>query len=474
MRFIQRACACLVCLLLFACQSAEPESIPTPSTPTRLPDTSIPATVAPTASLPPPTLTPYVAAFDIYPDRPLQTIAHIGSGNFIHFFGGSTLATEPISEFNLATLQPRFARLSIELDAWEPVNDNADPYDLDRLALMDDAHNHATFDLMKQLQAQGVELTASVWRVPDWLVEDASMQTGQIIPRALYPEAIEAIASWLLHAKNAYGVEVAFFSFNEANLGINVLLTPEDYSEFIRQAGPRFAALGLKTRFLLADCSAINGCLEYAQGIYAAQDIRPYLGPLAFHNWDGISVGDDTIRALGEWADAQGLEVRCTEGGWDAQLWRRSQEFPSWINARQLMYSYTRTLKLSRAVAFYYWEMMGGDYSLNDGQQAYPALDLLSQLNTAFPPGTQIIETSDDQGAIALVAGLQPNGKLIVQIVNNSIPENLLLRGLPDGAYDMIVSNAKGLRQRLQTIQVSNSAARFEAPAFSVILLTPP
>jgi hypothetical protein len=89
------------------------------------------------------------------------------------------------------------------------------------------------------------------------------------------------------------------------------------------------------------------------------QDIHPYLGPFAFHNWDGTNVSDDGIIVLGNWATEQGLEVRCTKGGWDAQLWQRSNEFPSWKNARELAVSYNRVLKMSRATVFCYWEMMG-------------------------------------------------------------------------------------------------------------------
>ena len=171
---------------------------------------------------------PDTAVFEVYPDQKRQTISHLSSGNFVHRWGGTINATEPISDKNIAVLQPRFARVSIELADWEPVNDNGDPLQTDPSAFVDGAYNHAAFELMKQLRAKGVEIIATAWHVPDWLVQNPEVASPRIISRDMYPEAIESIAAWLLHAKEVYGVEVSYVSFNEANMGIDVLLSSED------------------------------------------------------------------------------------------------------------------------------------------------------------------------------------------------------------------------------------------------------
>jgi hypothetical protein len=444
----------LVILLLSACQNTTPTSVPTQP--------------APTPTLPRPTRTPYVAVFEVFPEQTRQPIAHIGSGDFIHYFGGTTSATEPISEMNIALLQPRFARVSMELAAWEPVNDNADPLSIEKSAFVDDAHNHATFELMQQFQAQGVELTASIWRVPDWLVDEPEVESPRVITRTMYTEAVESIAAWLLHAKDIYGVEVDYVSFNEANLGVTVLLSSEDYVEMIRLSGARFAELGLKTKWLLGDCASINGCLDYVKPIWATEDIHPYLGPLAFHNWDGSRTSDNVISALGNWAAEQGLEARCTEGGWDAQLWQRSEEFPSWDNAHQLMVSYNRTIKMSGATAFYYWEMMGGDYALNDGSQPYISMQLLRQLNEAFPPGSQVVATSPNTSSIALFAARTPDGGFGIHLVNKSVPDLVRINGLPEGEYQLFLFEENALDRPAQSINTQDGSITFTLPGFSV------
>ena len=435
--------------------TASPTSSPYPTETTSPTDTAFPVRVN----------------IEVNLDDIRQAVGHVGSGNFIHYFGGTTSTIESISAMNIEQLQPQYARVSIELQEWEPVNDNDDPMLQKPAAFYDDRHNHATFELMKLLSDKGVEITASIWRVPNWLVENPQDESARTISRSMYSEAIESIAAWLVHARDQYGVDVKYISFNEANLGVTVLLSPEDYAEMIRVGGMRFEELGLKTKWLLGDCASIRGCLDYVKPIWGREDIRSYLGLLAFHNWDGINVSNDVITALGTWADEQGLEVRCTEGGWDAQLWQRSNEFPGWTNARQLAISYNRVLKMSRATVFYYWEMMGNDYQLNDGSTPYPAMRVLQQMSDAFPPGTKILGTTPNGSSIYWVAGKTPDGDISIHVVSNTVAEKARISGLPNGIYDLIISTREEFGKHVQSFTVSDGTLLFDLPGFSIALL---
>ena len=440
------ACRSLVVLVLFACGHATPASISRPDD---------------------------VAVFEVYPDQPRQTISHLGSGNFNHRFGQTTTATEPVSELNIAAFQPRFARVAMDLPSWEPINDNDDPLQTDPKGFVDDTYNHATFEFMQQFQAQRVEFIASVWYVPDWMVDNPQAYKQRIIDRALYPEVIESIGAWLVHAKESYGVDVDYCSFNEANLGFYQLLSSDDYIQLIRLGGQRFADLGLKTKWLLGDCYAIGGCLDFVEPIWEAEDIRPYLGPFAFHNYDADSNTDETLTALGDWAAEQGLETRATEAGWDGELEQRSAIFPTWDNAHQLMLSYNRTIKMTRATTFYYWEMMGDDYHLNDGSQPYPAMAVLRQLNEAFPPGSQVVDTSPNTNNIVLFAARTADGGFGVHLVNESLvqdsaPDAVRIDGLPEGAYQLHLSTDGNLDQSAPIINTQNGSVTFALPDSSV------
>jgi O-glycosyl hydrolase len=422
------------------------------------------------ATAPPPE---NAAVFEIYPEQKRQTISHLGSGNFVHRWGNSSNATEPISNMNIALLQPRFARVSIELGDWEPVNDNADPLQTDPSAFIDGGYNHAAFELMKQLCAQGVEIIATVWHVPDWLVQNPEVASPRIIDRSMYPEAVESIAAWLLHAKQVYGVEVSYVSFNEANMGIDVLLSSQDYVQMIRLGGRRFAELGLTSKWLLGDCFSIGVCLDYVKPIWAAEDIRSYLGPLAFHNYDADTNSDERLSALGDWAAEQGLETRSTEASWDPELWRRPQILPLWDHAHQLMLSFNRTIKLTRATTLYYWQMLGSDNPLNDGSRPYMAMEMLRQLSEAFPPGSQVVGTSPNPDNIALFAARTPDGGFGVHLVNvtldkNGAPEEVRIHGLPEGEYKLHLSEDGNLNQPPKTMTTQQGSLAFALPGSSV------
>ena len=475
-------CLALIGLVLgwaAGCQSQGPAS-PHAST-----ATLVPVLPGPTNTMAADTPTPLAAiastatptrdmtlVFQVSTQDARQTIEHVGSGAFVHKFGGVLSATDPVSELNLSTLQPRFVRVAMDLANWEPENDNEDPASFNNQAFQDGGYNHATFEFMKLMQARGAEITASIWDVPNWMVSNPKDSSSRLIPHSLYPEAIESIVAWLVRARDQYGLEVAYISFNEANLGVNVLLSPADVIKMVRQSGPRFAELGLKTRWLLGDCSSMNGCLDYLKPVWAEKDLRPYLGPLAFHSWDAESFSDAGIAAIGDFARQEGLEVRATETGWDAQLWQRPDEFPTWQNARRLAAVYNRILKSSGVSAIYYWQMMGHDYNLNSGSEPYLVLQVIQQMNELFPPGSQILGTSPNTSTVAVVAARTPKG-VVLHFVNQALKETVRITGLPDGSYDLLLTDGKGTGQLIQTLAVTGGTASFALAGFSIQVLEP-
>lgn len=428
-----------------------------------------------TSTSTPATSTLDAALFEVFPDRPRQTISHLASGNFNHRFGRSTTDTEPVSELNLATFQPRFARVAMDLGNWEPDNDNNDPLQIDPSRFVDAEYNHATFEFLKRYRDQGVEYIANAWYVPDWMVENPRASQQRIIDPSLYPEVIESIAAWLLRAKETYGVDISFCSFNEPNLGFYQLLSSDDSVQLIRMGGQRFAELGLQTKWLLGDCYEIGGCLDFVKPIWNVDDIRPYLGPLAVHNYDADTNLDEVLTQLGDWAAEQGLETRVTEGGWDGELTRRASIFPTWTHAHQLMLAYNRTIKMTRATTFYYWEMMGEDYHLNDGISPYMAMQVLQQLDRAFPPGSQVVETSSNTRGIALFAAHTPSG-FGVHLVTESLteddpPTDVVIQGLPPGDYQLHLSQDGTIDRVVQTLTATRGTIGFALPSSSVAYL---
>ncbi len=277
------------------------------------------------------------------------------------------------------------------------------------------------------------------------------------------------------YARDQYGVEVDYISFNEANIGINILFTSQEEVDFIRKAGPRLKDAGLKTRFLLGDTGNMASASSYIPPIYAAEDIRPYLGPLSFHSWD-YQTADQVIQAIGKFADQNQLEVWCTEAGWDPSEWNRPEEFSTWKHALNLANIYTRVLRDTRATTMLYWEMMGNDYNINNGSTPYPALLYLTELQKDFPAGSQIVKTPDDPIAtISLItlAARTPKGGFSVQILNQiKDPRKILLSGLPNGKYNLVRLSEAGGRAELEPVEVTNSQLLLNLPGSSISFFT--
>jgi hypothetical protein len=66
---------------------------------------------------------------------------------------------------------------------------------------------------------------------------------------------VNSIVRYLQYARQQYGAEPDLFSFNEANIGIDVLLTAEEHRDMIKRLGAAFEQNGLKTRLLLGDAT---------------------------------------------------------------------------------------------------------------------------------------------------------------------------------------------------------------------------
>ena len=138
------------------------------------------------------------------------------------------------------------------------------------------------------------------------MVTNPGSERNRKIPPELYPELAESMGEWLRTARDAYGAEIAHVSFNEADIGVNVALTPAEHAALIAEVGSRLAARGLRARWLLGDCSNMAGCVAYARPIWESPAARPYLGAFAFHSWDA-SASDAALAGLYDFGRSTGL-----------------------------------------------------------------------------------------------------------------------------------------------------------------------
>jgi hypothetical protein len=392
------------------------------------------STPAPTTL--PPTKTPYILRMSVFPDESLQTIQDVGGGNFVHRYSGTNTALDPVSNLNIEMLSPSIARVSIDLDAWEPINDNLDASSMDQDKFLDapDSTVHQTFEFIQAFKEMGDEQTliGSIWYVPDWMVSNPEFDRSRIIPPEMVPEVIESITAWLVHARDEYGVDISYISFNEANLGVNVLLNAKGYIALIQEAVKQFAAAGINTKWLLGDSSNMAEAVSYAKRIYVEESIRFYLGPFSFHSWDATT----------------------------------------YTNALNQAVVYTRVLKYSRASSLLYWEMMGQDYSMNDGTTPYPILTFLSEFKQQFSPGAQVVKTSADAQNVKFVAARAEDGFTVLIVNRNPINEPAILSGLPAGTYYWLRMSRDEDLHMVSTIEVNSEEINLEIAPSSINFLT--
>ena len=443
----------LVLALLSGCQPSPTPTIPTPAGPTPIP-----------------TRKPLSVTID--PTQTRQTLREVGGGNYIHFFGDVLQGVDPVSTMNLNTLNPQVLRVRMDLDLWEPQEGVQGAGRFKEVSFV-----KATFAFLAEVKKRNPEtiVIASIWEVPDWMVTNPDAERDRLIPVERYPQVVDSIGNWLLRAREVSGLEVNYVSFNEASIGVNILLTSEEQAKLVRQGGPQLAQMGLKTLWLLGDTHNMASASSYIPPIYAEEDIRPYLGPLSFHSWDS-GVTDQLIRQIGKYADENNLEVWCTEAGWDSAQWHRPEEFSTWKHAIRLANVYTRVLRDSRTTTLLYWDMMGNDYAINDGEKLFPALVYIAELQKSFPAGAQIVATPDDEiqtlSILTLAAKLPADG-FSVQVLNQvNEARSITLNGLPDGAYTLIRLTEADGREDLGTVKVSNQQLDLQLPGFSIYFLT--
>jgi O-glycosyl hydrolase len=367
-----------------------------------------------------------------------QTLLGLG-GDFCQPRYGSTTAMDPVGNYILAHLNVAQARVGIPLNTWAP----------QRGVYQDIGSAHAALLQMQMLAERHIPIIGTVWEGPAWMLPGQPEQSGRTLAPENYTDCIEAIAQFLVTARDKYGVTVADFSFNEANYGVNFLFTPGQISAFIEQAGPRFRSLGLKTKFLVGDTTGGMPFADYVRPILADQAAAPYLGALAFHCWDALSAPDDSYRAIAAIGRESNKPVWCTEGGYDAGLWQQPDPWGSWTNGLNTARAYVKTLRLSGAATVDYWTYQN-NYQIvsSDGSTPYPIYYVISQMEDALPSGARVVATECDNDDVETLATVGPApGQFSILLVNQDGAGTVTLSGLSEGSrIAVIVSdvNAQG------------------------------
>ncbi len=158
------------------------------------------------------------------------------------------------------------ARFGVIGNQLEPVNDNNDPYVLDRSAF-----DYSAFDweFIKQLKEKGVEhFLLTIWSVPAWMKKNASEdyfianaltweETDNRVDTLMYEEYAEYVVAIVKSFKEMAGVDLDGIGLQNEPAFCepypSAILSPELFVKLIKVVGKRFELEGIKCRLYMAE-----------------------------------------------------------------------------------------------------------------------------------------------------------------------------------------------------------------------------
>ncbi len=409
----------------------------------------------------------------------------------LHGFGGNYCFNieSPVTQYTLKNLKVRWARTEMTLTEWEPENDNDSPEEINWGYLISQDRPNSNlrreFLLARQIQDLGIPYSITIWRLPEWLYTDPgekgpSVQRRRVDP-AKWDELLECIGSYLLYARDQYGVEPDLFSFNEANIGVYVLFTPEEHRDAIKSIGAYLEGMGLKTRMLLADATGPRGTHVYALPASEDPEAMKYVRAVGFHSWGGATAAQ--YQAWGDLAEKLGLPLLVAELGVDAAAWRNRMYDTFHYGLREVR-MYQELVLYARPQGTMHWELTS-DYGSVNTRQAGGETEFLPTPRFWFqkhffnltPAKAEVVAAGSDHAKVLATAYRGREGDRAVYTVhaaNLGAAREVILEGLPAEVRSLrVVATSEGHEyQELEAVRVAAGRASFQAPARSLVTLT--
>lgn len=326
-------------------------------------------------------------------------------------------------------------------------------------------HIRRSAGMARRLKQIGMPVIVSAWFPPMWAATQTTRSDGSSRAYSLKHEEqdriFESIASYLIYLKKEYGCEPDYFSFNESDLGIDVVHTPEEHRDFIKEFGKYMADKGLKTLMLLGDNSDAT-TFDFIVPTLEDPEALRYVGAISFHSWRGCD--DDTLR---KWAAASrqiNVPLIIGEGSTDAAAHQYPGIFNESTFALYEINLYTRICAIAQPLSILQWQLTS-DYSILWGDGIYGSEGPLRPTQRFFnlkqlastPEDAFAIPTTVDKDNINVASFINTaRGKSAVHIVNNAASCKAVISGLP-------ASSSRAL------VQVTNSGSNSESQCLPVV-----
>ncbi|MCF4101189.1 hypothetical protein L1I30_05895 [Gillisia sp. M10.2A] len=411
-------------------------------------------------------------------------------GNPFDGIGGNFRLQNPnadpqVIDYSLKNLRVAWSRVEMPWRQWHPDLEKDPALEAKKGNL--DPKVKAAMEMAQRLDKMGIPVILAGWFGPDWAIigerargVNLDGSRGNPLDLSKKKEIYSSITSYIKYLEENYGVKVAMFSFNEADLGIDIRQTPEEHNEFIKELGAYFKSQGLDTKFLLGDTADANGW-PFATPGSRDPESKAYIGGVSFHSWRAW-----TDENLLEWAAITNrvkAPLFIGEGSIDAQAWGYPQIFEEPTYALDEIEVYIKILNVAQPLTILQWQLTS-DYSVLSGggvfgntkEKLHPTQRFfnLKQLGETEKGLFAIPITSNKEGLTCAAFGDSKKGSYAIHIVNKGATRKVELSGLPKNinTMEVFLTNQENSYKKIKTLNVTNGQLSFQLEGASYVSLT--
>jgi hypothetical protein len=336
-------------------------------------------------------------------------------------------------------------------------------------------------EMARTLARRNIPIVISLWSAPRWALSlpvtrpDKNGQSSHLNPDK-WEAVSQSIIAYLEFLKREYGVEPQLFSFNESDLGYDIIQTPQEHADAIKRLGASFAAKGLKTKMLLGDTGDPTG-IDFINVAMQDPEAVKFLGAVSYHSWRGGTIGQYT--RWGEAARKLKLPLLIAEGGTDSDAYRyQALMLEPWYALNEIG-EYVDICRYSQPLSILQWQLTE-NYSLltggMNGQPLQPAQRFwqLKQLGLTPIASAALPVTCDRSGVAVCAYGDTARGTCTMHLVNTGPTRTATISGFPADtkSFHVYVTDAHRGMKELERVTVAGGTARLTMEAMSYITLT--
>ena len=386
-----------------------------------------------------------------------------------------------VIDYCLENLRVSWGRVELPWRSWQE-KENSDPITEAKAGKLNE-RVAASMEMAKRLAAKGMPVIVSAWFPPEWAIDgdpESYVRRGGVQAYRLDPEKSQKIykslTDYLVYLKQMYGVEAWAYSFNESDIGIDVLHTSQEHAEFIKGLGAYMASRGLATKLLLGDNSDAT-TYDFILPAMNDPETHKYIAAVSFHSWRGCD--DETLRKWSGAATKLNLPLIIGEGSTDAAAHRYPMIFAESTFALYEINLYTRIAAICQPLSILQWQLTS-DYSILWGAGVYGSEGILrptqrfwnlKQLASTPEKSFALPFTCNKEEVNCAAFGNIASGKYTVHMVNNGAARTATIKGLPSDVKEVkaYITNEKTGMEETKVIKTSSGGLSVELPPTSFI-----